>query len=166
MKKKTILLSANNDAFETMCGEALTEAGFETIFARDEKETIQHLSSDPSKIDLMILDIDTPQMNGLKILEWVKENYIERTLPVLVITESYESGNIMTNLKHLGATGLTTRSTTSDHLVYRVNNLLLNKGSLRRIAKRVPATIRVDFRSGDTNAAGFILNISETGLIY
>ncbi len=164
MKGKTILLAANDDVFKSMCNETLTKAGFETIVARGEKNTIQHLSSNDVKIDLIILDIETPQINGLKILEWVKENHLERTLPVLVITESYESGNVMANLKHLGAAGLSTRSITPDHLIYRVNNLLLNEGSLKRIAQRVPATIRVDFRSGDTDAAGFILNISETGL--
>ncbi len=164
MKGKTILLADNSDVFRTMCSNALTKAGFETIFARDGKETIQQLSSNASKIDLMILDIEIPQINGLKVLEWVKENHLERTLPVLVITEPYEFGNVMTNLKHLGAAGLATRSITPDHLIYRVNDLLLNEGPSKRIAKRVPATIPVDFRSGDKAAAGFILNISETGL--
>lgn len=34
----------------------------------------------------------------------------------------------------------------------------------KRIARRVPTTIPVDFKTGDTTAAGFILNLSETGL--
>ena len=164
MKGKTILLADNSDVFRTMCSNILTEAGFHTIIARDGNEAIQQLSSSASDIDLMILDLEISQIDGFKVLKWVKDNNHQRTLPVLVITESYEFGNLLAELKHLGATGLTARSTSSEHLVYRVNDLLFDKKSSDRIARRVPTTIPANLSAGDTTATGFILNISETGL--
>ena len=164
MKGKTILVADNSDAFRTKCIKVLTEAGFDTVIARDGKEAIQQLSSNVSNIDLMILDIKIPQINGLKVLKWVKDNNLQRTLPVLVITESYELGNPISKLKHLGVTGLTTRSTSPKHLVYRVNDLLFDEKSSNRVARRVPVTISADLSAGDTTAKVFILNISETGL--
>jgi uncharacterized protein (TIGR02266 family) len=164
LKGKTILLAHSSDVFRTMFSNTLTKSGFKIILARDGKETIQHLSSNGNNIDLLLLDLEIPQFKGFKVLEWVKNNHLDGTLPVLVIAESYEFGNVMTDLKPLGAAELTTRSITCDHLIYKVNNLLCSNESSNTIAKRVPTTIPVEFRSGDTSAAGFILNLSETGL--
>ena len=164
MKGKTILVADNSDVFRTICNGILTEAGFHTIIARDGNEAIQQLSSNASNINLMILDLEIPQTDGFKVLKWVKDNNLQRTLPVLVITESYELGNLVTELKHLGATGLTSRSTSLEHLVYRVNDLLFDEKSSNRFVRRVPTTIPVDLSAGDITATGFILNISKTGL--
>ena len=52
------------------------------------------------KPDLIILDINLPRMNGLEILQIIKEEEISRKIPVVMLTTSSEVGDIETAYEH------------------------------------------------------------------
>jgi uncharacterized protein (TIGR02266 family) len=164
LKGRTILIADDSDVFRIKCGNILTDAGFKTILVKDGHEVMEQLASNASNVDMLILDLQMPHVDGFKVLQWMRDNNLEGTLPVLAITDGYDFSEVIMKLKHLGAAGLATKSTSSEHLVYRVNALLFNENETKRFAKRIPTTIPVDFTKEGITSSGFISNISETGL--
>ncbi len=63
---------------------ALQPAGFEVCEAADGKAALQSLLSDP--VDLAILDINMPGMDGLELTRLLRAHPATRTLPVLILT--------------------------------------------------------------------------------
>ena len=78
----TKILIAEDDATirEGVCAY-LSEFNYETIEARDGREALSKFES--NKIDLVILDIQIPFINGLDILRKIRET---SNLPVLILT--------------------------------------------------------------------------------
>ena len=161
--EKTILLADDCELFRIKLSEILNKAGYKVIFAEDGREIIENLTSHVYGIDLLILDLQIPRIDGFGILKWIRENNLEGILPVLAITGAYEPTEVLTNLKELGASGLITKASSAEHLVYRVNRLIFNSKINPRVAIRVPTTIPVDISFGSTTSTAFILNLSETG---
>ncbi|HCC48753.1 MAG TPA: hypothetical protein DEQ38_11650 [Elusimicrobia bacterium] len=54
----------------------LTEHGYDIEFARDSNEVFKNLGR--AKYDLLILDVNTPGLNGYKVAEKISENIINR----------------------------------------------------------------------------------------
>ena len=78
----TKILITEDDAIirEGICAY-LSEFGYETIEARDGREALSKFES--NKIDLVILDIQIPLINGLDVLRKIRE---KSNLPVLILT--------------------------------------------------------------------------------
>lgn len=78
----TKILITEDDAIirEGICAY-LSEFGYEIIEARDGQEALSKFES--NKIDLVILDIQIPLINGLDILRKIRE---KSNLPVLILT--------------------------------------------------------------------------------
>ncbi len=161
---KTILLADDSIFFRTKLSTILSEAGHRVKFARDGKEVIEEISIDPSGIDLLILDLQMPEVDGFGVLEWMGENGHIGRFPVLAITGVYESSEILDKVRGAGADGLMTKGFSPEQVLYRVHQLLFPENRAHRSTDRVPVSVPVDFTIGDRTSTGFLLNISPTGL--
>ncbi len=162
---RNILVADDSRFFRTKLSDILIEAGHKVRFAKSGREVIGELSIDPSKVDLLVLDLQMPDMDGFGVLEWMKEHALTGRFPVLVITSVFEPTEVMTRLKGLGASGMMTKGYSPEQIVFRVNRLLFqNKAETgTKPRTRVPVSIPVDFTIGETTHTGFLLNVSETG---
>ncbi len=161
---KNILVADDSVFFRTRLSDILVEAGHRVKFARDGREVINELKIDPGGIDLLILDIQMPNIDGFGVLEWMGNNgYIGR-FPVLAVTGVYELTQVLNRLKELGASGLITKGFTPEQIVHRINMMLYPEKMSQRIDTRVPVSLPVDFSRGDVTFTGFLLNISSTGV--
>lgn len=161
---KNILIADDSVFFRTKLSDILIEAGHLVRFAKDGREVINEIKIDSNGIDLLILDLQMPDIDGFGVLKWMKENGYEGKFPVLAITGVYELSQVTENLKGLGAAGLMTKGFTPEQIIFRVNRALfpdkIQQGVLR---ERVPVSVPVDFSIGELTRTGFLLNISETG---
>ncbi len=67
---------------------------FELLHAADGLEALQRLGEDPA-IDLILLDINMPNMNGLEFLETIKRDTALADIPVIIVsTEGKEEDTI------------------------------------------------------------------------
>jgi DNA-binding response OmpR family regulator len=66
----------------------LSKDGYEIITFTNSNETLQFLSSGPT-VDLFILDIELPDVNGLDLMEEIRKNTPYSKIPV-IISSSYE----------------------------------------------------------------------------
>ncbi|MBI5826412.1 MAG: response regulator [Deltaproteobacteria bacterium] len=161
---KNILIADDSVFFRTKLSDILIEAGHLVRFAKDGREVINEIKIDSNGIDLLILDLQMPDIDGFGVLKWMKENGYEGKFPVLAITGVYELSQVTENLKGLGAAGLMTKGFTPEQIIFRVNRALfpdkIQQGAPR---ERVPVSVPVDFSIGELTRTGFLLNVSESG---
>ncbi len=161
---KTILVADDSIFFRTKLSDILAEAGHMVRFASDGKEVISNLTLNAGSIDLVILDLQMPEIDGFAVLQWMNDNGLSGKPPVLVTTGAYEAGNLLVRLRSLGATGLLSKGFTPEQVIFRINRILFpEKVAKINKWKRVPVSIPVDFTDGGQTRTGFFLNLSETG---
>ena len=161
---KNILLADDSVFFRTKLSAILTEAGHRIRFASNGREVIKEISIDPKGIDLLVLDIQMPEVDGFGVLEWINNNGFKGRFPVLAVTGVYDVSEIFDMLKSMGASGLMTKGFTPEQVVFWVNKLLFPQTNAERGEERVPISLPVDFRVGDVDYTGFLLNLSANGL--
>jgi putative nucleotidyltransferase with HDIG domain len=86
----------NRDIF----GHALKKAGYHTHSVGNGVKAIEHLKVE--KCDIVLLDINMPELNGIQVLEQIKTNPVIRDIPVMMITAEHDNDTVVRCIK-LGA---------------------------------------------------------------
>ena len=94
-----ILIADDSQTDVAIIGSILTD--FELFFAYDGVEALERLRQNPG-IDILILDINMPRMNGFEVLERLNQDSGFKNLAVLILTNVDEIDNEMRGLD-LGA---------------------------------------------------------------
>jgi len=82
---KTILVVDDSSTTRSLIASNLSETGdYEVIEAASGFEALKVLPS--RKVDLIVTDINMPDINGLELISYVKENPIYRQIPTMIIT--------------------------------------------------------------------------------
>ncbi|MCU0569324.1 MAG: response regulator [Oculatellaceae cyanobacterium Prado106] len=82
----------------------LTLKGHEVLFAMDGRSGLEQIRV--CQPDLVISDVDMPEMNGLEVLQHLRQNPTTATLPVIIYT-SADEGIYRNTVKQLQAAYLT-----------------------------------------------------------
>ena len=93
MGKATILVVDDNKEIEYSISELLKYEGYDIMKAYDGLEALQFASE--NKIDLIILDVMMPKMNGLSALMKVRET---SKTPVIILSAKTEESDIVSGL--------------------------------------------------------------------
>lgn len=161
---KSILIADDSLFFRTKLSDILVEAGHKVRFAKDGKDVISEIRIDSGGIDLLILDLQMPIVDGFKVLDWINDNGFRNRFPVLAVTGVYEPGTVIERVRALGAAGLVTKGFTPEQIVLRINRILFpDKVTERKPPPRVAVSVPADFTVGDVTSTGFLLNVSEGG---
>jgi DNA-binding response OmpR family regulator len=86
MAKRRILLVEDDDALANMYRSALSYAGFDVEVAGDGLTALEDIDTDHP--DLVVLDLNLPQLAGDRILSEVAATPDTRDIPVIVVTGS------------------------------------------------------------------------------
>jgi CheY-like chemotaxis protein len=92
MDKKRILIVEDDNFVAEVYLAKLSEMGYETVLAQNGEEGLAELKK--GKIDLILLDILMPIMNGIEMLEEVKKNEEWKNIPVILLTNIGEKESI------------------------------------------------------------------------
>lgn len=161
---KTIVVADDSEFFRVKLSDVLTEAGHKVRIVKDGTEVIKEIRINPNGIDMILLDLQMPNIDGFGVLEWINNNGFKGKFHILAITGVYETTRVIDRLKELGAEGLMTKAFTPEEIVFRVNKTLFPQKAARRGDPRVPVSLPVDFNVGETSSTGYLLNISSSGL--
>ncbi|HLM84168.1 MAG TPA: response regulator [Candidatus Bathyarchaeia archaeon] len=101
MEKKKILIVEDDNFVAEVYFAKLTEMGYEAILAQNGEEGLSALND--NKIDMILLDILMPVMNGLEMLTEVKKNDGWKNIPVILLTNVGEKDSIQ-KVRDLGVT--------------------------------------------------------------
>lgn len=99
---KRILTVDDSATMRNMLKAALSEAGYEVVQAEDGVEGIKAL--DGQRFDVIITDINMPNMDGLTFIELLREQQMHKATPVLVLTTESEPEK-KARARRAGATG-------------------------------------------------------------
>ncbi len=122
--RKKILLADDTVFFRTMLGSELSAAGFDVTFAGNGMEAITQIDTMGGALDLLVLDLYMPEMDGFGVMEEVRKKGLEGKFPILVITGEYEASDILRRVRELGATGLLSKEAAAEQVVGRVKQML------------------------------------------
>lgn len=104
----------------------LTGAGYTVVLKNNGRDAYEEIKKNPP--DLMILDINMPELTGLEVLSALhSDGYDFATSPAVVLTNSAEPGDRMTAEK-LGADFFVKAELTPRNVLERIN-AKLNIGS-------------------------------------
>lgn len=82
----TLLVVDDNEMNRDVLQRRLERQGYAVETAVNGREAMEFLQREPSGVDLMLLDIMMPEMNGYEVLEQVKADEVMRHIPVIMIT--------------------------------------------------------------------------------
>ena len=89
-----ILAVDDNKNNTDLLSKRLTKKGHKVITANNGKEAILRLSMDRSGIDVILLDIVMPEMNGYEVLKYLKNDKRFFEIPVIMISSMDDTDSI------------------------------------------------------------------------
>lgn len=107
--QKVILLVEDNPDDErlTIMGFEENRIANEIVVARDGKEALEYLFGDGTHAgrdtkhlpQVIVLDLKLPKVNGIEVLQKIRENELTRYIPVVVLTSSREDRDLVETYK-------------------------------------------------------------------
>ena len=90
MKDKPVILVVDDQPQNTKLLEAqLVPQGYEIIKAASGEEALEKLAG--NQIDLILLDVMMPDMDGFKVTRRIRQDHIHRLLPIVLVTALCET---------------------------------------------------------------------------
>ncbi|MZR31103.1 response regulator [Sneathiella litorea] len=81
---KTVLIVEDNDLNMKLFHDLLDAHGYNTIQTKDGMEALglarEHMP------DLILMDIQLPEVSGLEVTKWIKEDEVLKSIPVIAVT--------------------------------------------------------------------------------
>ena len=122
---KTILVADDEERIRKIVGDFLKKEGYAVLEAEDGDSTYEIFSARKSDIDLIILDIMMPGMNGWEVCRKIRES---STVPVIMLSARSEEFDELTGYES-GADDYVTKPFSPIILVKRVEALLRRASS-------------------------------------
>lgn len=165
-EKGTILIVDDESSSIELLKAVLSPIGYNILTALSGKEALNIL--DKNSVDVILLDIMMPEMNGYEVCKIIKENKKTRMIPVLVISAL---GEISSNIKamEVGAEGFVAKPYNTQLVIAYVRSLIQVKKltdeliKLDQLKDDLTRMIIHDLRNPLISALGFInLLVKET----
>ena len=122
----TILVADDDEMFRELVTEILTQGGYSVVRVKDGAEGWEALQK--KKIDLAVLDLNMPNMDGLELTRKVRDDAKLRDLPILMLTVRARVEDQVTGYER-GADDYLTKPFDSKMLLARVK-VLARRSSL------------------------------------
>jgi two-component system cell cycle response regulator DivK len=82
--KKTVLIVEDNDLNMKLFHDLLEAHGYVTLQTKDGKQALElALEHHP---DLIIMEIQLPEVSGLEVTRWIKSNDAIKDIPIIAVT--------------------------------------------------------------------------------
>ncbi|HMK44856.1 MAG TPA: response regulator [Dissulfurispiraceae bacterium] len=118
---KTLLIVDDSASMRQLVSFALKGAGYDVIAAANGKDAIGKLGG--AKIDMVVTDLNMPEMDGITFIKELKKNAAYKFTPVVMLTtESQE--NRKAEGKLAGASGWIVKPFTPDQLIDTVKRFV------------------------------------------
>src|SRR5437016_13145019 len=119
-----LLIVDDNEMNRDMLARRLTRKGYVIGLASSAKELLERVQRDA--VDLVLLDIEMPNISGLDALKTLREHYSKAELPIIMVTAKTQSDDIVTALE-LGANDYLTKPIDFPVAVARIGTQLSHK---------------------------------------
>jgi CheY-like chemotaxis protein len=127
MKKGRILLADDDPSILKMTKLRLEHEGYEVVVASDGEEVLTQVAASGA-IDLILLDLKMPKLNGLETCKRLKANPATAPIPIIIFTASETFVEHLTDLCcELGATDCLKKPFRSQELLEKIGKVIDNE---------------------------------------
>src|SRR3984893_17292815 len=119
-----LLIVDDNEMNRDMLARRLLRKGYVVKLAENAKELLERVKEDP--VDLVLLDIEMPEVSGLDALQKLRDHYSAADLPIIMVTAKAQSDDIVKAL-NLGANDYLTKPIDFPVAVARIGTQLSHK---------------------------------------
>ena len=106
---------------------ALLQEGYQVITTSNGEEALERIDNlEPDELDLILLDVMMPQMDGFELLHRLRDNFRTETIPVVFLTALNEDEQRKRGLK-LGAIDYIVKPFDAEVLLLKVHNHIQQK---------------------------------------
>ncbi|MFK8012588.1 MAG: response regulator [Marinicellaceae bacterium] len=142
--KHTILIVEDETAIREMLTFSLMQAGYIVLQAKDAFEALGVL--DDVAPDLAIIDWGLPQMNGIELVQRIRENDVVSTMPIIMLTARSQEGDKIQGLE-TGVDDYMTKPVSIKELQARIKAQLRRQSGFKKNTKIENSGIRMDIDS-------------------
>ena len=82
--QKRVLIVEDNDLNMKLFHDLLEAHGYETLQTKDGMEALRLARQ--HRPDLILMDIQLPEVSGLEVTKWIKEDDELKTIPIIAVT--------------------------------------------------------------------------------
>jgi len=140
MTKARLLIAEDDADMRDLLQEVLEEAGYETVLATDGRAALALIERDTEQLDLVVTDVQMPNVKGDELLRAARKNRAEA--PVIVIT-AFGSVEQAVELVKAGAFQYVTKPFKTADLLATIHQALQFSAPQRaqaRLRRELPAT--------------------------
>ncbi len=127
-----ILIVDDNPQNLQVLGRCLQEQNYEIEFATNGKSALEWLEL--QSFDLILLDINMPEMDGFEVCRKLRSNAVFNRVPVIFLSADSDRESVLKGFE-LGAQDYVTKPFDSRELLVRVKTHLALKSSLEKVEK-------------------------------
>ena len=121
MRSKTILIADDNKENLRLLSKALSDEGYKVRIAQDGIQTLESINK--SIPDLLILDVQMPNLDGYKVAELIGKESKYKVMPILFLSALSDNFNVLQAFQY-GANDFVRKPFHLGELMYRIKNLL------------------------------------------
>jgi DNA-binding response OmpR family regulator len=125
----TLLVAEDNDAMLSALKDILQSAGYRVLSATNGQKALDLFHHE--KPDLILSDSSMPEMDGLQLLQSVRETTAGKTIPFILLTARDLRVDIL-NAKSLGADDYLVKPISGQELLTNIHSRLRRFEELRR----------------------------------
>lgn len=123
---KKVLVVDDSETIRQHVSEALTRVGFEVVEAGDGAAGLARVAQ--HEFAMIILDVNMPLLNGMEMLERLKQDPKTASIPVLMLTTEAQR-SMIERARQNGAKAWLIKPIKVESLVSTVNKVLQQKGA-------------------------------------
>lgn len=87
-----ILLAEDNAVNQKLASFLLTRAGYQLTVVNNGREAVEKILAEPGLFDLILMDIQMPEMDGLKATQWIRKSG-QKQIPIIALTAQTMKGD-------------------------------------------------------------------------
>ncbi|PIE64313.1 MAG: hypothetical protein CSA26_08695 [Desulfobacterales bacterium] len=120
-RKRILCIDDDKTMHLLLKSQLVNSGGYKSLHATSGNEALATLRG--SQIDLVILDINMPKIDGFQMLEYLKENEATRKIPIIFLSSLSRENLKVKALEH-GADDFMVKPFTGPELIARINAVL------------------------------------------
>ncbi len=120
----SILIVDDSSSVRQMIKRIVEDAGWKGVTATDGQNAVEILSNPDNRFDIILTDLEMPNLNGYELLELLKGDRDLRDIPVVMVTSRADQANRQKAIE-LGAADFLTKPFGGDALIEIIKKLTL-----------------------------------------
>ncbi|HBG48630.1 MAG TPA: two-component system response regulator [Cyanobacteria bacterium UBA9971] len=122
---KTILIVEDNPINLKLLRDILNFQKFEVLEAVDGKSALELVEKNYNKIDLILMDLQLPDINGLEVIKNIKADAESKDIPIIVVS-AHAMESDMKKCREAGCIDYITKPINIQEFINKINSFFLN----------------------------------------